>query len=165
MTTRRVPLVLLGTLILGCSGQADGTFPSGAPPGFRNAYAAPNCAPWDGYAVSLVLRDDALSPTDSAIENTDQRHLQLHLYPRTDRGLSPSGLAPGVFQWPHDPNEASGVLCENGACEDIPSGRIRIDAVSPNGDFSGSVNLHLENADSIRGGYRATWRHREMLCG
>jgi hypothetical protein len=139
--------------------------PGGAPSGFQNAYAAPSCAPWDSYAVSLVLRDDALAPTDSLIENGQQPHLQIGLYPRNTRAENPSGLEPATFEWPAEPVVGSAVYCANGDCEDMPRGRVRVTSVFPNGDFAGDVEITMKDGTVVRGSYRASWRHRSMLCG
>ena len=158
------PLAL--TLILtACAGGQESPISAVAPPGFQNAYAAPSCAPWDGYAVSLVLRDDALAPADSQIEGGQQPHLQIGLYPRNSRGGNPSGLEPATFEWPADPVIASAGFCANGRCEDTPRGRVRVTSVSPNGDFAGDIEITLGDGKVVRGRYQATWRHRTMLCG
>ena len=139
--------------------------PSGAPPGFQNAYAAPSCAPWDGYAVSLVLRNDALAPTDSLIEKGSEPHLQIGLYPRESRGSNPSGLEPATFEWPADPEVANAGYCLNGQCENASKGRVRVTSVLPSGDFEGDVEITMPDGKVVRGGYQAKWRPRTMLCG
>jgi hypothetical protein len=148
-----------------CAGGQESAIPSEPPPGFRYAYAAPSCAPWDGFAVSLVLRDDALTATDSMIEAGDRAHLQIGLYPRGSEGIAPSGLAPGTFRWPNQPEMAGGARCENGRCEAAPTGRVIIRDVQPDGRFSGEVDVILRNGEPVRGSFQADWRTRQMFCG
>ena len=165
--TSRFPagFTLLLTVSSACVGGQETPMPGGAPSGFQNAYAAPSCAPWDGYAVSLVLRNDALAPTDSLIENGQQPHLQIGLYPRNTRGENPSGLEPITFAWPAEPVIASAGYCVNGRCEDTPQGRVRVASVSPSGDFAGDVEITLKDGKVVRGSYQAKWRDRTILCG
>jgi hypothetical protein len=35
----------------------------------------------------------------------------------------------------------------------------------PDGRFSGELEVLLKNGDTVRGGFRAEWRNRSMLCG
>jgi hypothetical protein len=148
-----------------CAGGQESARPSGPARGFENAYAAPGCAPWDGYAVSLVLRGDTLAVADSAIEHGDQPRIQVSLYPRAARGDNPSGLAPAVFAWPVDEEVANASVCTNGRCEGIPRGRLQITAISPTGDFSGDLEMTLKDQSVIRGLFHAKWRQRTVLCG
>ena len=82
---------MLAATVSGCvTNAAD---PKDPPAGFEHAYAAPGCAPWDGYAVSLVLRHTALAPLDSIIEAGDDSQLHLEIYPRDAPGTRPSSYA------------------------------------------------------------------------
>ena len=156
-----VRVALGGCLVVAaCSAQAE---PSGPPAGFEFAYAGPSCAPWDGYAVSLVLRGAALAPGDSAIEAGSAAQLRLALYPRSP-GISPSGLNPGTYQWPSETEVAIGSLCQAGSCSTATSGKITLSAVGTDGRLRGSAELTLPNAGTIRGTFDAEWRPRQMFC-
>jgi len=156
----RMRLLGLSLVVAACSGQAE---PSGPPAGFEYAYAGPSCAPWDGYAVSLVLRGAPLAPGDSAIDAGPAAQLRLALYPR-DPGISPSGLNPGSYRWPSQTEVAIGSLCQAGSCSTATSGRIILREVGADGRLRGSVELALPDAGTLRGTFDAEWRPRQMFC-
>lgn len=156
----RMRLPGLCLLMAACTGQAE---PSGPPAGFEYAYAAASCAPWDGPAVSLVLRGAPLAPGDSAIEAGSVPQLRLALYPRAP-GISPSGLNPGTYRWPGDTEVAIGSLCQGGSCSTGTAGRITLREVGTDGRLRGSTELSLPDAGTIRGTFDAEWRARTMYC-
>ena len=153
----RLPLCLL---LAACSAQAE---PSGPPAGFEYAYAGPSCAPWDGYAVSLVLRGAPLAPGDSVIDAGQAAQLRLAVYPRAP-GISPSGLNPGSYRWPSETEVAIGSLCQAGSCSTATSGKITLTDVGTDGRLRGSVELALPAAGTLRGAFDAEWRPRQMFC-
>jgi hypothetical protein len=132
--------------------------------GFEYAYAAASCAPWDGYAVSLVLRGAPLAAGDSAIENGDAAQLRLAMYPRSGNSGSASGLPSGTYRWPSEPEMAIGAWCESGRCTTMPSGRITVREAAADGRLRGSVELRLEDGRSMRGTFDAEWRPRRWFC-
>lgn len=154
--------LLLGLAALGCPRQPEPTAP---PAGFPHAYAGPSCAPWDGYAVAIVLRRMPLAPGDSILETGDEPRLQLGVYPRDTRGQGASGLRPGTFRWPNEPEVAGGSVCEDGRCTGLPAGTITIRQADPDGRLRGAVDLRLGDDRVIRGTFDAEWRHRTQLCG
>ena len=160
MRVRRFLVASLG--LGGCGGGQEPTAPV---PGFERAYASASCAPWDGYAVSLVLRPDALAPGDSAIEAGDGPQLRVALYPRGERsGPAPTGLRPGTFRWPDSPEAAIGSSCENSRCTTFAGGSVTIRRLEPDGRIVGSVELSNPEGTSIRGRFEAEWRPRRMFC-
>ena len=138
---------------------------SSPPTGFEHAYAAPDCAPWDGYAVSLVLRRSELAPSETAIESGDDEQLRLGIYPRDSRAQNPTGLKRGTVSWPAEPQVAGGTLCASGRCAELPRGIITIRDVDVNGRLTGSVDLTLPGRRAVRGTFQAEWRQRTRLCG
>ena len=156
----RMSLLGLCLVLAACSAQSE---PSGPPAGFEYAYAGPSCAPWDGYAVSLVLRGAALAPGDSAIDAGSEAQLRLALYPR-EPGISPSGLKPGTYRWPSDTEVAIGSLCLAGTCSTATSGKIILRDVGTDGRLRGSVELELPGPGTLRGTFDAEWRPRQMYC-
>ena len=153
-------LLSLCLMVVACSAQSE---PSGPPAGFEYAYAGPSCAPWDGYAVSLVLRGAPLAPGDSAIEAGQAPQLRLGLYPRGP-GISPSGLNPGTYRWPSNTEVAIGSLCQGGSCSTATSGKIVIHEVGDDGRLRGNAELELPGAGTLRGTFDAEWRSRQMYC-
>ena len=155
---------------IGVAGLAFGCAPpavdfDSAPTGFEHAYAAPDCAPWDGYAVSLVLRHSEIAPLDSAIERGDDEQVRLGIYPRNSRASNPTGLKPGTVSWPAKSQVAGGALCTAGRCTAIQRGTITIRDVEADGRLTGSVDLTLPGSRSVRGTFQAAWRKRALLCG
>ena len=153
-------LLSLGLMIAACSAQSE---PSGPPAGFEFGYAGPSCAPWDGYAVSLVLRGAPLAPGDSAIDAGSAAQIRLALYPRNP-GISPSGLSPGTYRWPGETEVAIGSLCQRGSCTTATSGRITLRHVGTDGRLRGSAELALPGTGIVRGTFDAEWRPRQMFC-
>jgi hypothetical protein len=154
--------ILIVTTALGCARPPE---PAGPPAGYDHAYAGPSCAPWDGYAVSLVLRSVPLAPGDSVIERGNEPQLRLGIYPRKTRGSGPSGLAPGTVRWPADPEVAGGALCAGGRCSAMPRGAITSRQVDDDGRLRGHVDLQLADGRAARGTFDAEWRHIRRLCG
>lgn len=143
---------------LACSACADAaTAPATA---LAVAYAAPSCAPWDGYAVSLVLRTDSLADSIRAIENGSSPMLRIALYPRES-----GWTAPRTYAWPAEPEEASGSWCPAGACAGVPRGRVTIRHLGPDHGFDGDLTVWLADGSRLTREFRAAWRPREQLCG
>jgi hypothetical protein len=138
--------------------------PVAPPEGFEHAYAAASCAPWDGYAVSLVLRGASLATGDSAIEAGDAPQLQLALYPRSGNDASVSRLPTGTYRWPSEPEMAVGAWCERGHCTTMRSGRITVREAAADGRLRGSVDVTLQDGRSMRGTFDAEWRPRRWFC-
>lgn len=160
MAANRSVLAILA--LMGCSAPPEPTAP---PTGLNFAYAGPGCAPWDGYAVSLVLRGEPLAPGDSVLEGGDSPQLRLAIYPRGSGGTKPSGLRPGTYRWPDKRGVAAGALCERGRYTAIPSGRITVREIGADGRLTGYVDLRLAAGRTTRGGFGAEWRPRRMFCG
>ncbi|MDF2773450.1 MAG: hypothetical protein K0S86_2947 [Geminicoccaceae bacterium] len=155
-------ILLLGIPALGCPRQPEPPAPLAD---FPHAYAGPSCAPWDGFAVAIVLRRMPLAPGDSILEMGDEPRLQLGVYPRDGRGMGASALRPGTFRWPDEPEVAGGSFCENGRCTGLPAGTITIRQAEPDGRLRGAVDLRLADGRAVRGVFDAEWRHRAQLCG
>ena len=152
-------LILVMTWNAGCSASSDLSPLPSPPQGFAHAYAAPSCAPWDGYAVSIVLRGDPLDPADSLIEGGDQPQLRVAIYPR-----DATRLGPRTYRWPRQPEEASGARCEGGRCEPARTGWIRIRSIAADSGLRGEIELQLSGGATFRGGFTAVWRSRKNFC-
>lgn len=159
MATNRSVLAILA--LLGCFALPE---PAAPPEGLGFAYAAPSCAPWDGYAVSLVLRRSPLVPGDSAIEAGDFPQLRLALYPRQTGSAGLSGLRPGTYRWPAAPEVAIGAWCDATQCTPSPTGRITVREAARDGRLTGAIELLLQDGRTLRGSFDAEWRPRRMFC-
>jgi hypothetical protein len=111
----------------------------------------------------VVLRGAPLAPGDSAIEAGQEAQLRLALYPRGP-GISPSGLNPGTYRWPGQPEVAIGSLCQGGSCSTATSGRITLRDVGADGRIRGHAELELPGTGTVRGTFDAEWRPRQMYC-
>ena len=151
----------LALAALGCAAPSERATP---PTGFEHAYAGPSCAPWDGYAVSIVLRGTALAPGDSVIDAGDAPQLRLAIYPRGDRSSGVSGIRPGTVRWPAQPEVAAGAQCQGGQCTPIPEGKITVREATAEGRLLGTIALRLDDDQFIRGGFDAEWRPRHAFC-
>jgi len=152
--------LLLGVSSISCGDSPDlATLPP-SPPGFAYAYAAPSCAPWDGPAVSLVLRSDPLAGSDSLIEQGDRPQLRISIYPR-----EAGGLARRTYRWPRQPEEAAASRCESGQCDPVSAGWVTIRTIAPDSQLTGELELRFEGGGTARGGFRAAWRSRRYFCG
>ena len=148
------PLVLLALLLPGCSGPPDQLFPVPAR-GYPYAFATPDCAPWDGPAVTVYLLS---APGDSLPPPAP--YFQVSLF----AGLA--DVAPLTLSWPDDARKGSLLHCTAaGSCTPMPSGRVRVAEVSGDSALWLEVRLHTGAGDTIQGGYRATWRPRRIGCG
>ncbi len=159
MTPLRVVIASL-TCSIACNGGPDPLAVVTPPAGLTYAYAAPSCAPWDGYAVSLVLRVDSLADSVSAIEGGTGAALQLAIYPR-----AAGGLVPGTYEWPANPDVAGGARCESGSCTALPRGAITIRRIGGDQSLEGSIVIWPASGAPVHGGFRAAWRPRQALCG
>ena len=146
-------VTLAGALVSCGSGSA--LAPGGNPPGnFVYAYAAPDCAPWDGRAVEILLT------TKPAAEPENERpQLRLAIYPREIE------VAGRTYTWPAEPEMASGGRCTADSCQSALAGEIRLNATRPDSALEGTLRLQFGPSDLVTGGFRAVWRPRRILCG
>lgn len=147
-------LPLCSALALACDQSSDLAPVPNPPSGYGVAFATPDCAPWDGRAIAIVL---AGSQADSVIGMAPQ--IRVAVYPRAD------SVAGHSFQWPADPESAAATRCVGSRpCEAATSGEIHF---RPGTDtaLAGSLVLHFIGGDSVYGGFRAEWRPRQVFCG
>ena len=150
---RLVPLGVM--LALGCGDSSESAPLPTAPDGFGFAFATPDCAPWDGRAVSILLTGSYADSVDGA-----SRQLRVAVYPRSD------SVAGHRFQWPADPEVAAGTRCQGPeSCEFATSGEIVFRPTRSDTVLEGRVLLRFKNGDSTFGGFRAEWRSRQVMCG
>jgi len=147
------PLTLI--LALGCGGPSQlATLPD-PPEGFGFAFATPDCAPWDGPAISILLTGSRPDSVDGM-----SRQLRVAVYKQRD------AVVGHRFQWPADPEVASGTLCQGSeSCEAATSGEIDFRPTGSDTKLEGTVLLRFPKSDSLYGGFRAEWRPRRAMCG
>lgn len=148
-------LVLALGLVAGCTASSSEV--GDLPEPFTHAIAMGDCAPWDGAAMSILLTTREVTESTSRIESP---HLRLSVW------RSPMALENVTIRWPADPVEATASWCENeNVCEAASSGMVRFHEVMVDSLATGEFRLAFANRDSIIGGFRAGWLHREMMCG
>jgi hypothetical protein len=86
------------------------------------------------------------------------------IYPHESGGPSPSGVRPGTYHWPAEPEVAIGSWCDATECTSSTAGRITVREVSADGRLRGSVELLLQDGKTLRGSFDAEWRPRRMFC-
>ena len=129
--------------------------PVGSPQGrFAYAYASPDCAPWDGRAVEILL---TTRPT--AEPENERPLLRLAIYPRENE------VAGQTYVWPAEPEMGSGGRCAGDSCQWAPAGQIRLHAARLDSVLEGTLTLRFGPNDEVAGGFRAVWRPRRVLCG
>ena len=149
-------LLPLGIMLgLGCGELSDLAPVPNPPRGYPAAFATPDCAPWDGRALTVVLAE---SPTDSLDGTYPQ--LWITVYPRGE------AVAGRSFHWPETPEAGAGRRCLVARpCEAAASGEIRFRPTHADTALEGSLVLRFGTGDSVYGGFRAEWRPRQVFCG
>jgi hypothetical protein len=146
--TRRAAFVV-ALLTPGCeSGPAE------PPPEFPFALATRECGPADGPAVAIYLVRDTMPalPPGGARVRVYVWHALDELPGRSWAvgGDSPDGFAE---YW-------------DGAGETTPlRGTVTVAAVRADSTVEGEVDLVSGGAFAVRGGFRAAWRPRVLMCG
>lgn len=146
-STRRL-ICLVATL---CAGCASG--PAEPPTDFPFARATPECGPADGPAVLITLLRDTMPE------------------------LPPGSPRVRVFLW-HPPGDLTGEewsvggSSQDGFAEYADGvsttplrGTVTVTAVRADSTIEGEVDLTSTGSLAIRGGFRAVWVTRELLCG
>ena len=146
--------LLTAAAVAGCQGPGSTPSVPPAPEGFPFATAGPDCAPWDGPAVTVFL---TASPADSTSVPTP--YLGLSTY------RSPTEVEGRRFEWPAKEQVAGAYRCRaEGDCEASRLGYIRFDRSLPDGTLIGAFVAEFPR-DTVEGGFRATWVARRMFCG
>lgn len=148
-----VALAIAGELA-GCGPSADPVQVPRPPADFAYAYASPDCAPWDGRAVQILL-----TTTPSDRPEAERPQLRLVIYPREIR------IAGRTYRWPAEPEMATGARCTSDACETASAGEIRLAPARPDSALEGALTLRFGPTETISGGFRAVWRPRRVFCG
>jgi hypothetical protein len=146
--------VTLAVALAGCGSGPDLAPAQGPPGNFVYAYASPDCAPWDGRAVQILL---TTTPTAAPEETRPQ--LRLVIYPRA------VDIAGTAYRWPAEPEAATGARCLADACETASSGEIRLGPARADSALEGTVTLRFGPTEVMTGGFRAAWRPRRIFCG
>lgn len=157
VTASRGPLAacLAATVAIAC--QAD---PSAMPATrplteFPHAMARPDCAPWDGPAISILLT----LTTDTA-DPPATPFVHVGLYESLDRLLG------RTIRWPAETEVGAASWCHAVSdCVRADSGVVLLDALAGDSVLAGRLRLGFPERGALDGAFRAVWRPTSALCG
>jgi len=144
----------LAAAALACAGEP--VTPSALPLNeFPFATAYPDCAPWDGPAVSIVLT----SALDTAETETPPL-VRVMVYDTAER------LVGRTTVWPNEAEVGSAVWCvADGDCAVADSGVVVLERLSGDTALVGRLRLVFVQRGLLDGAFHARWRPRIPLCG
>jgi len=141
----------------GFSGVSSELAPLPGPPSeYPMAFAERDCGPADGSAVVIYLVN-----TDLDGDTAPYPHVRISVWRAADT------LGGQTYRWSDGENSiGAAVRCpEAGKCQRATSVTLHFRAREPDGAIPGYFDLEFEGGVSIRGGFRAAWRHRPVYCG
>jgi hypothetical protein len=145
---RSLALILV---IAGCTASAGSTPDSQ----WKRAWAAADCAPWDGAATSVFMTD---APEDSVAAYPLFRISVYH-----DMG-SVTGARWRIGE--SVPDGATGVLCAPGAnCASATGGWVEFESTTADGSLRGHYELTMPDGGRLAGSFLAPVRHTRVMCG
>jgi hypothetical protein len=149
-------LARLATLALMACGTEPSETPSAQPlPEFPFATASPDCAPWDGPAVAILL-----TATADTVPPVAAPYLHVGLYDTRDR------LLRRTTRWPAETDVGGASWCVDGDdCMAADSGIVRLEALEGDTVLPGRLRLVFPGGAVLDGSFRATWRPRLAMCG
>ncbi len=144
----------LAAVTLSCAGEP--VTPSALPLNeFPFATAYPDCAPWDGPAVSIVL-----TPALDTAETETPPLVRVMVYDTAER------LVGRTTVWPGDAEVGSAVWCvADGDCAVADSGVVVLEHLSGDTALVGRLRLVFVQRGLLDGAFQARWRPRTPLCG
>lgn len=156
MTINASALACLAALAMIACGREQSTTSSAQPlADFPFASATPDCAPWDGPAVAILL-----TATGDTLPPATAPYLHVGLYDARDR------LLRRTVRWPAETAVGGASWCVDGDdCMAADSGLVRLDALEGDSVLPGRLRLVFPGGAVLDGSFRATWRPRQALCG
>lgn len=138
-----------------CSGPDDA--PVTGPTPFAHAAYHPDCAPWDGGAVTVYLSDQAVPGPHAP----PRPHVSIALY----RPLT--SLVGSTVRWTgRDDQQGHVSRCpDQGDCQEASAVWIRLVSLDPDGVLRGEVRLDFGADDVVAGTFEAVRIPFEPLCG
>lgn len=123
--------------------------------GFPIATATPDCAPWDGPALSIVLSGESADP-----DSTQPPFLHVALWQSLDRVVGP------IWRWPVDAQIGAASLClAEQDCRAATRAIVWLEPFGVDSAVAGRLRLEFADRPTIAGSFRATWRPRIGRCG
>jgi hypothetical protein len=117
--------------------------------------ASPDCAPWDGPAVTIVFTRDSTPP-----DSVRPPYFSVSLWKGRDQ------LSGHEWRWPGDENIGGASLCgEAGTCQAAAGGTVWLDRTDAGSPVTGGLRLEFGGQPSLEGRFTAAWRPRQAVCG
>ena len=141
---------------IACASEPATNLSSQPLPDFPFATARPDCAPWDGPAVGILL-----TTTADTIPSDTTPYLYVGLYDTRDR------LLRRTISWPAEPVTGGASWCvgAGGDCMAADSGQVRLDSIEGDSILAGRLRLVFPGGAVLDGSFRARWRSRAAMCG
>lgn len=152
MTVRRLATAwMIAVVPLACTPSGI----PGPPSGLTHAAARPSCGPADGPAIEIYL-----TPTPLESSEPPTPYVRVYIWQSleqlADRPWVVGGDSPSAAAWHHSTARDYVVAT---------SGVVRVNAVRADKAIEGSADLRFGSDRRVRGGFRAVWLPRAMLCG
>ena len=120
------------------------------------AFAEDECGPTDGPALVIYLLNTEMKGT-----KVPYPHVRISIW------RAAAELSGRTLRWRNEgPSMGMAVRCsEAGKCQRATSVKLEFRSREADGSIPGALELDFEDGESIRGGFRAAWRDRQVLCG
>ncbi len=152
---RRLVACLAAAAFVACDPDPSAT-PSTRPlTEFPHATATPDCAPWDGAAVTILLTRNA-----DTTEPVAAPFVRVTLYESEDR------LVGRTIRWPADRDVGGASWCDaDDTCVGATAGVVSVDALDGDSVLPGRLRLTFPDRAPLDGAFRAIRRPRLAMCG
>ncbi len=153
----RCPSVPLGLALAlaACRHAPPSELPAEPLSGFPALRAGPDCAPWDGSAVTILFA--AALPTADSVRPP---YLRVSLWKDLE------SLEGHTWRWPVTESIGAASLCTTeDDCRAASKATIWIEPVGPDSAIAGRLRLEFSDRPTLAGSFRAPWRTRRGRCG
>jgi hypothetical protein len=142
-------------LLAGCRPGPPSDLPAEPLAGFPVAQAGPDCAPWDGPAVTILFSTESVHP-----ESIRAPYLRVSLWQNLE------GLTGRAWRWPVAEQIGAASWClTDEDCRAATTGAVWLEAVGPDSTVAGRLRLEFADQPVLAGSFRAVWRPRVVGCG
>jgi hypothetical protein len=157
--TIEVGLAALLALASACGSAAP--IPATPPPKYPHAYAAKDCGPADGPAVTVYLSSQPMVwPADGFPREFTSPFVMISVWRSTRDALSKQFVVEENASW------GMVSFCGNAsACAPAPTGRVRLARLTGRGVLEGEIDVRSPAGEEVRGTFRAEWKDRVVYCG
>lgn len=131
------------------------------PAPYKYAYAMPNCAPWDGSAVTIYLTNSQIAKEPNDKFEVAEPFLAISIY--TDvNSMAGKTFALGRSER----NGGSGHLrIKKEQYANLVTGTVQVTKVAADNQIEATYLLKFDNGTEYQGTFQAIWLPRRVLCG